>query len=111
MILLLHSVTFLIFLYLALSTAYLFIIAAAGKFLKRHKYGIHASKKRIAVLIPAYQEDEIIFDTAYKAVCHNYDKDLFRVFVIADKLMDETIQRLKTIVQVIPVQFEQSMKS
>jgi cellulose synthase/poly-beta-1,6-N-acetylglucosamine synthase-like glycosyltransferase len=100
-----------LFLYIGLSTLYLFIIAIAGKMLKGKSYTVNAQKKRIAVIIPSYKEDEIIYHTAFEAINHRYDKDAFEVIVIADQLLPATVQKLKTIVRVIEVDFEKSMKA
>jgi cellulose synthase/poly-beta-1,6-N-acetylglucosamine synthase-like glycosyltransferase len=99
------------FLYIAASTVYLVVIAVAGKFVGGKRYGIHPVKKRIAVLIPSYREDNIIVDTAVKAVSHDYDRERFEVIVVADQLQPQTVQKLKQVVRVIEVKFERSMKS
>src|SRR5882724_12116929 len=89
--------TLLIFIYLFISTCYLFIIAAAGKFGKGKQFSTNAVKKKIAVLIPCYKEDHIIIDTAVKAAKHNYPAEFFKVVVIADKLLLSTVEKLKQI--------------
>jgi cellulose synthase/poly-beta-1,6-N-acetylglucosamine synthase-like glycosyltransferase len=106
-----NTLLLLFFIYIALSTLYLLIIALAGKFIKGKTYGIHPSKKRIAVLIPSYREDNIIIDTALRATSHNYDRNKFEVIVVADQLQQPTVERLKQVVRVIEVKFEKSMKS
>src|SRR5687768_8617083 len=106
-----NTLLLLFFLYIAASTVYLLVIAVAGKFLRGKRYGVHPVKKRIAVLIPSYREDNIIVDTALKAVSHDYDREKFEVIVVADQLQPQTVQRLKQVVRVVEVKFERSMKS
>ena len=106
-----NTLLLIFFLYIAASTVYLLVIAVAGKFIKGKRYGIHPVKKRIAVLIPSYREDNIIIDTARKAFSHDYDRERFEVIVVADQLQPQTVQKLKQVVRVIEVKFERSMKS
>ena len=60
-----------LFIYLAVIIIYLLVLAIAGRFGKLPDYQLHDSKKRIAVIIPSYREDDIIVDTACKAAAHN----------------------------------------
>lgn len=107
-----HILTCILFVYLAANTLYFFIVAIAGKLYKSPVYEVNPEKKRIAVLIPTYKEDNIIINTATKAVAHNYPADKFTVFVAADKLQPETIAQLRAIpVQVNEVKFEISSKA
>jgi cellulose synthase/poly-beta-1,6-N-acetylglucosamine synthase-like glycosyltransferase len=53
-----------------------------------------ASKRRFAIFIPAYKEDRVIVETVKKALSQQYDYELFRVFVIADSLQKETLDKL-----------------
>ena len=63
----------------------------------------------IAVLIPAYKEDKVIIE-AKEASQHNYDN--FNVFIIADSLKNETIDKLNEYdVTTIVVDFEKSTKA
>jgi cellulose synthase/poly-beta-1,6-N-acetylglucosamine synthase-like glycosyltransferase len=64
------------------------------------------------VLIPAYKEDVVIFQTARTAIEQDYPSDKFEVWVIADSLKSETVAKLKAIpVKVVEVSFEKSLKS
>jgi cellulose synthase/poly-beta-1,6-N-acetylglucosamine synthase-like glycosyltransferase len=71
----LHIFFLILFVYLVINTLYFFIITIAGLLYRRPKYGVHEKKKRIAVLIPSYKEDNIIFNTARRAAEHDYTKD------------------------------------
>ncbi|MEO5998459.1 MAG: glycosyltransferase family 2 protein [Chitinophagaceae bacterium] len=108
----LQLVFLIVYVYLAVSTCYLLVLALFGKRLTSFQYTAHyLSKKKIAVLIPAYKEDSIIFDTAKKACRHNYPGS-FQVIVIADSLKKQTIEKLRSLpVQVIEVWFEVSTKA
>src|SRR5882724_9070799 len=100
----------LLFVYLAAGTIYLLVIAIAGRFGKLHSYAPSPVKKRIAVIIPSYKEDNIIVHTALAAAKHDYPAELFRVLVVADKLQPDTVAALRQIpVQVLEV--DASMKS
>jgi len=102
----------LLFIYLAISIAWLLVIAIAGRFGKLRAYKINTAKKRIAVIIPSYKEDDIITDTALKAARHNYPKDKFTVLVVADKLKAETIAQLRSIpVQVLEADVNMKSRS
>ena len=102
----------LLFIYLAISTAWLLVISIAGRFGKLRTYKINTAKKRIAVIIPSYKEDAIITDTALKASQHNYPKDKFTVLVVADKLKAETIAQLRRIpVQVLEADVNMKSRS
>lgn len=108
----LHIIFLILFIYLAINTLYFFVVAIAGKLYRKPAYNIHASKKRIAVLIPSYKEDHIIVNTARKAAEHDYPRTSFDVFVAADQLQPETIAALRAIpVNVLEVQFEIGSKA
>ncbi|HSC39416.1 MAG TPA: glycosyltransferase family 2 protein [Chitinophagaceae bacterium] len=100
-----------LFINLSVGTAYLLVIALAGRFGRLPGYPTPLPvKKRIAVIIPSYKEDNIIVHTAQEAAAHNYPKDYFQVLVVADKLQPETVAALRQIpVQVLEV--DANMKS
>ncbi len=108
----LHIIFLILFVYLAINTLYFFIISIFGHLYRKPDYGINEKKKRIAVLIPSYKEDHIIVNTARKAAEHDYPKEYFDVFVAADQLKKETIEKLRAIpVNVLEVQFELGSKA
>lgn len=51
---------------------------------------------RIAILLPVYKEDDIILDSASRALLLNYDPKCFDVIVIADSLKPSTCVKLET---------------
>jgi cellulose synthase/poly-beta-1,6-N-acetylglucosamine synthase-like glycosyltransferase len=105
-----HIVSWLLFIYFAANTIYLFCIALCGRLIKGKKFGWQTNKSRIAILIPCFREDHIILDTAFQAKFHDYPESFFSVTVIADKLKPESIAELRDIpVEIIEVNL--SMKS
>ncbi len=101
-----------IFLYLSVCTLYFVVIAIANGLQKEPDYTVISSKRKVAVFIPCYKEDTIILDTARAAISHPYPAADFDVFVIADSMRPETIERLRALpVQVIEVRFDVSSKS
>jgi cellulose synthase/poly-beta-1,6-N-acetylglucosamine synthase-like glycosyltransferase len=105
-----HIFSWAVFIYFAANTLYLFVIALCGRLIKGKRFEAQSDKYRISVLIPCIREDRIILDTAYQAKMHNYPDSRFNVTVIADKLKQETIDKLMQIpIDVLEVDL--SMKS
>ncbi|MBL0739719.1 glycosyltransferase [Chryseolinea lacunae] len=100
------------FAYLTLCTLHFVTVTIAGRLRKEPHYAWPNEKRRIAVLIPCYKEDGIIAQTVAAAKFHDYPESHFDVFVIADSMRPETLQKLKAMdVTVIPVAFDISTKS
>jgi cellulose synthase/poly-beta-1,6-N-acetylglucosamine synthase-like glycosyltransferase len=107
-----HIVGWVVFIYLAANTCYLFLLALCGRFIKVKKYTTTDDKYRMAILIPCFREDLIIRDTAVQARAHDYPEDRFTVTVIADKLKQETIEALRRIpVEVLTVDLNMKSRS
>lgn len=101
-----------ILLLLALATVYIFIFSLAGLFYKQPPYKTVAINRKMAVLIPGYQEDEVIVDVAKAALLQQYPKDKFDVVVIADSFQPQTLELLKALpIKLIEVSFDKSTKS
>ena len=67
---------------------------------------------KIAVLVPAYREDEVIIPVAKKMLTQQYPPEYYDVVVIADSLQDETVAQLRTLpIKVLVAQFEKSTKT
>ncbi|RLD43325.1 MAG: glycosyltransferase family 2 protein [Bacteroidetes bacterium] len=86
---------FIIFLYITISVLNLFIFSFASLFNYKPKYTKNNTSKRIALLIPAYREDEVIFEVVVSALLHNYPKNKFDIIVIADSFNKSSIEKLK----------------
>lgn len=68
--------------------------------------------KKIAVLIPGYKEDAVVFEVAKSALEQKYPMIAFDVVIIADSYKKETLEKLSSIpVKLIEVSFENSTKS
>jgi cellulose synthase/poly-beta-1,6-N-acetylglucosamine synthase-like glycosyltransferase len=107
MITVIQALFLIFFVYLAINILYLLIFAIAGKARNYIPYQPYSEKKRIAVLIPSYKEDNVIIHTALKAKEHNYPSHLFDVFIAADQLKPETVNALLEIpVKVQVMNFE-----
>ena len=99
--------------YLGLSSLYIFVFAFAGIFNINKKVTSTTSiKRKFAVMIPGYKEDNTIIEVAEDALKQNYPKDLYDVIIIADSFNPKTIQSLKKMpIKVIEVSFESSTKA
>ena len=110
----LHILFWLIFSYCAISVLYLLVLALGGRFLFNGKYnGVSAQPKtKIAVLVPAYKEDNIILSTARYLLEIDYPSSLIDIYIIADSFQADTLERLKKLpLQVIEVSFDKSTKT
>jgi cellulose synthase/poly-beta-1,6-N-acetylglucosamine synthase-like glycosyltransferase len=102
-----------LFIYIALSVCYLFILSLAGKFFFRAtKYPVAIPAKKIAVFVPAYKEDGIIVSTAKSMLALEYPRELYDVYILADSFQKKTLDELKQLpVEVMEVKFEKSTKA
>jgi cellulose synthase/poly-beta-1,6-N-acetylglucosamine synthase-like glycosyltransferase len=90
---------------------YSFVLSCAGLLYKRQDAPEAKLLRRIAVLIPAYKEDQVIPGVAAQATEQNYPSDFFDVVVIADSLKASTLQKLRALpITVVEVSFEKSTK-
>lgn len=98
--------------YCAFCVAYIFICSIASLIYKRTILQSNEEQKSFAILIPAYKEDKVIIEVAKAATLLDYSPDKFQVFVIADTLKPETIEKIKDSgANVIEVVFESSTKA
>lgn len=99
--------------YLTLSVVYNATFSLASVFRMKKSTNVYQKRdNRIAVFIPAYKEDGIIFQTAKNALNQDYNPNQYDVIVIADSLQKSTLERLKTLpIQVIEVAFSKSTKA
>ena len=107
-----HSISWAVFIYFAVNTLYLLIMAIIGRLVKPKTFTLQQDKCHIAVIIPCIREDRIILDTALQARTHDYPASHFTVTVIADKLMPETISALRQVpVDVLEVNLNMKSRS
>lgn len=90
-----HIFFILLFAYLAINILYLLTLSIAGRLVKSPSYATHPGKKRFAVLIPSYREDEVIVNTVKRAAEHDYPGPAFDVYVAAHQLRADTLNQLK----------------
>jgi cellulose synthase/poly-beta-1,6-N-acetylglucosamine synthase-like glycosyltransferase len=97
--------------YFAYVSLYSFIFSVGGLFYKTLKTPEAAHKRKMAVLIPAYKEDQVIVSVAAQALRQHYPANRFDVVVIADSLKPETVLTLRSMpITVIEVSFDKSTK-
>jgi cellulose synthase/poly-beta-1,6-N-acetylglucosamine synthase-like glycosyltransferase len=97
---------------IGLPVLYIFLFAAAGIFYRQSPGSPGRNYRRIAVLIPCYKEDLVIREVAANALSQEYPGNLFDVVIIADSLLQETLDDLAALpVKLIEVSFEKSTKS
>ncbi|HEY2727558.1 MAG TPA: glycosyltransferase, partial [Parafilimonas sp.] len=99
--------------YCSFSVVYFFIFSLAGSLLKKSSNSSYAlSVKRIAILVPAYKEDNIILFTVQNLLKLDYPKYWYDIYIIADSFQPATLLQLKNLrVNVIEVAFENSTKT
>ena len=97
--------------YFGYVSLYSFILSTGGLFYKLPNPSEARRLRKVAVLIPAYKEDQVITGVAEQALQQNYPADFFDVVVIADSLKATTLQKLRSLpIKVIEVSFEKSTK-
>jgi cellulose synthase/poly-beta-1,6-N-acetylglucosamine synthase-like glycosyltransferase len=94
--LLLFIIQLVLYIYLTSTALYIFIfsIASCFKYSPRPNKSLKKTRK-FAVLIPCYQEDDVIIDVILDAFEQNYPS--FDVVVIADNFQQSTIEKLKAL--------------
>ena len=98
--------------YICIAVCYPFILSLIALLKKGSIPKLQNSNtNRIAVMIPAYKEDQVIVGTVQSALNQNYPNEYFEVIVIADSLKASTLQTLETLdCEVHRVQFQNSTK-
>jgi cellulose synthase/poly-beta-1,6-N-acetylglucosamine synthase-like glycosyltransferase len=81
--------------FLIAASIYLLVFAVASFFDVQIRLSPSDAVSRILVMLPVYKEDEVILESARKALALNYDKRKFDVCVIADSLQGVTREKLK----------------
>jgi cellulose synthase/poly-beta-1,6-N-acetylglucosamine synthase-like glycosyltransferase len=110
----LHILFEILFIYCALSVFYLLVLSVTGKFFYRKIYeGISENPSRkVAILVPAYKEDNIIVSTATSLLRIDYPADLYDIYIIADSFQPATLQQLRSLpIRVVEVSFTKSTKT
>ncbi len=106
-----HIIELLLLSYFGYVSFYSFILSLAGVFYRRINPPEASTLRRVAVLIPAYKEDQVIPGVAQQALQQNYPADCFDVIVIADSLKPSTLEKLRALpIKVVEVSFAKSTK-
>jgi len=107
-----NSIQIILLILLGLATLYILVFSTAGLFYKQQAFTATDKLLKIAVLIPGYQEDEVILEAARSALQQKYPMSLFDVVVIADSFKQDTLDSLRKYpVKVIEVMFDKSTKA
>lgn len=98
--------------YFFVSCLYVLVFALAGQIYQKRPQKKGKKLHSIAVMIPAYKEDEVIVDVARMAIRQQYPPSFYDVIVIADSLQPKTLDALQDLpIQVVEVAFENSTKA
>lgn len=103
-----------VFGFTAVVVLYLLFFAVAGRLYRPKNVAevTPVSNRRMAVLIPAYREDEVILASAQEAVRQLYPLTHYDVVVVADSLQPDTLRQLRAMpIQVVEVSFDKSTKA
>ncbi len=98
--------------YVTLTVLFLFVFAVASLFPYKTDAPKENTFRKIAVLIPAYKEDEVIISVAAEALNQDYPVDKFDIIVIADAFAADTLVKLRKLdIKLFAKNFEISTKS
>lgn len=101
-----------LFVYFGIVVFYVFSISVASLFSIKNKPVLDAVNRKIALIIPGFKEDRVIFEVAEDALNQSYPRHLFDVIVIADSFLPQTLEQLKNLpIKLIEVSFENSTKA
>jgi cellulose synthase/poly-beta-1,6-N-acetylglucosamine synthase-like glycosyltransferase len=104
-----------LFIWAAMATSYMFMYSFFG-LLYTHKtkknHISDAEAPRIAIIIPAYKEDNVIVKTAESVLKQSYPVGKYQVTIVAESFQRPTLYKLKSLpLNVLEVQFEKSTKA
>lgn len=106
-----YLVEIILLVYFVYISCYSFILSFAALFYKQKFAPESLIKNKVAVFIPAYKEDGVVFSVAVQALKQHYPANRFDVVVIADSLKQSTLDELKKLpIKVVEVVFEKSTK-
>ncbi len=108
----LDIIQLLFYLYISITVLQLFILSSASLFPYRPKLVNDGVFRKIALLIPAYNEDRVILEVVKSALDQKYPKDKYEIVVIADHFEKQTLEKLeKFSITLLAKDFEISTKS
>lgn len=101
-----------LFILFSINVFYLLIFSLASSRRKRTENKVVSSFRRIAVLIPAYREDQVIMECVESCINQEYPKDRYDVVVISDQMESDTNTTLSSLPIILEiVRFENSTKA
>ena len=101
-----------LFVFLFLPTLYIFVFATAGLLYTQPPYPKDPVRRKIAVLIPGFKEDDVILEVAHDSLLQDYPAASYDVVIVADSFQPKTIELLRNMpIKVIEVKFDKSTKS
>ncbi len=104
-----YTLDWVIYVLFTFSVIYLFIFSVASLLRKPQKPSVAKEYRRIAILIAAYREDNVIQDTVKACLAQEYPHEKFDIVVISDHMTAETNAVLKTYpIKLLQVDFEKS---
>ena len=100
------------YLYIISSVLVLFVFSSASLFPYKPKLTDDGVFRKMALIIPAYNEDNVILEVVKSAREQKYPNDKFDIVVVADHFLPETLQKLsKYNIILLAKDFEISTKS
>ena len=101
-----------LFFYLGISVAYLFIFAIFSRFRRKDRYPQAKVHHRILVLFPAYREDNVIESSVRSFLTQAYPTEFYTIVIISDQMKEETNRQLgKLPVRLIEANYANSSKA
>ena len=94
---LLTSIEYLIFFILSVNILYLLVFSVASRYPLKSSQTSASVFKRIAILIPAYKEDQVIMECVNSCLTQDYPHQKYDTIVISDQMKDTTVSSLKTL--------------
>jgi len=108
----LEIIQFTFYLYIASSVLVLFVFSSASLFPYKPKLTDDGVFRKMALIIPAYNEDNVILEVVKSASGQKYPNDKFDIVVVADHFLPVTLQKLsKYNIILLAKDFEISTKS
>ena len=102
---------YILFFYFLSSSAYVGVFSLAAAFARDRKFASTDQYHKIALLVPAYQEDQVILSVIKHLTKQHYPQACYDIVVIADSFQKNTLAALAQYpVTVLEVQFEKSTK-
>lgn len=108
----LHILDIIFYAFFCINVVYLLFYSIAFHFKKEAKKNPISTYRRIALLIPAYREDEVIMECVESCLLQDYPREKYDVIVISDRMEEVTNRRLSALpVRLIIVNFQNSTKA